>query len=214
MREGFSEGLAVRALEAAVQGEHQVSAPAFIVHAQQTVLHLGIAAGGALQLYQALEGGVGGSLAQHHVYASVLQRKLLHPEGAAVRRNDDGAALRAPLHHDGVDEGGGIGPKLFQMEGDVVIFSRFQGARVGDKAHGGGAVPAYGAAELGLGGEEARRVHALHLLRQVHAELGILRHHAAGIGLDVRGKFLGRWRIGLLGSSPAGGKNGRRSGHQ
>ena len=214
VREGLSQGLAVRALEAAVQGEHQVGLASLVVHAQQAVLHLGIAAGGSLKFHQALEGGVGGRPAKHHVNASVLERQLPYPEGAAVVRYQDGAALRASLHHDGVDEGGGIGPKLLQMEGDVVALSGLEGAWSGHKAHGAGVVPADASLHGGFRGEEAGGVHALHLLRQIYAKLGVLRHHAAGIGLDIRGKFLGRWRIGLFGGSPAGGKNGRRSGHQ
>ena len=108
--EGFSEGLAVRALEAAVQAKHQVFAAALVVHAQQAVLHFGVAAGGPFQFHHALEGGVGGVPAQDYVYASVLERQLFNPEGTAVVRHQDGAALAASLYYNGVDEGRDIGP--------------------------------------------------------------------------------------------------------
>ena len=215
VREGLPEGLAVRALETAVQAKHQVFAAAFVVHAQQAVLHFGVAAGGPFQFHHALEGGVGGVPAQDYVYASVPQRQLFNPEGTAVVRHQDGAALAASLHHNGVDEGGGIGPKLLQVEAYIVGFAGFQGVGFGQEAHAGRAVPADGALDGRFGGEEAGGIYAaLHLLHQVYAELGVAGHHAAGIGLDIGGEFLGRRCFGLFGGPPAGGKNGRCGGHQ
>ena len=215
VREGLPEGLAVRALETAVQGEHQVGLATLVVHAQQAVLHLSVAAGGSFQFHHALEGGVGGGLAQHYIHAPVLERQLFNPEGAAAVRHQNGAAFRAPLRHNRVDEGGGIGPKLLQVEAYVVGFAGFQGAGFGQEAHAGRAVPADGALDGRFGGEEAGGIYAaLHLLHQVYAELGILGHHAAGVGFDIGGEFLGRRCFGLFGGPPAGGKNGRRGGHQ
>ena len=210
----LSQGMAVGILEALVQGEGEVSLLAFEMHFEKLVFHFYIAAGGALQLYQALDGGVHRGPGETHFHQVLLQDCLCYPECLAVVRLGGFLGVLA-FAADGQAEGegrGGFRQHLVQREAYGIGFPGLQA--FGGEGNGGGGGPLCGTLHRGLDAEQPFGGLLHGFLCQVYADDGIIGHDAAGIGLHIFGKFLGRRCFGLFGGPPAGGKNGRRGGHQ
>ena len=109
VREGGLQRVACIALEPGVQREGEVSLGAFIKDGELGTVNLRIAAGGAVQLHHAAEGGIDGNLGKAHLNNPFLQGHLLHAEGPSVVFHQEGVARCGgpAFHQHRVHERGG-----------------------------------------------------------------------------------------------------------
>ena len=185
----LAQGGSIVILQALVQGEREVSFPAFEVHLDQIALHLHITAGRALEFHHALDRGIDRNVGQFHFNGAFGYVCLHHAEGKSVVGLLLNGCFWFRFAFDGDAEVKSVrctGNQFAQGKLHLVNQPFLQGSFLRDETHRLGAVPFHIAFHGGLENEQVFGGHFRDVFREIHADGRITGNDTARIGLDVR----------------------------